>query len=264
VAEYREVPLTLIDPPKDAWRKQISPEEVQLLAESIRSLGLLQPLGVVAESGRYRVVYGHRRLLACQWCRLDPVPCFLGKAGDEAEGLATGAENIARRDLSPVEEAQAIRGLIDGHGLSVDAAAKALGRSASWIRLRLDLLRWPVEFIASLGSGELSVSVARELVSIEDSAVREHYRKCAQESGCTAWQAKLWRREWEVSSLPHREGEELPPVPPLVGKCPVPMFPCALCEVAHDITALGFLRVCPSCVGELDRAKRDTSGGRAA
>jgi ParB family chromosome partitioning protein len=255
VGEFRLIPLELIDPPENAWRKDISPEAVQLLAESIRSVGLLQPIGVVECDGRYRVVYGHRRLLACQWCRLDPVPCFLGESGAEAEGLRTGAENLARHDLTCVEEAQALRGLIDGRGLTVDAAARALGRSSTWVRLRLELLRWPESFVSSLGSGLLSVSVARELVGIEDVGVREHYRKCAEESGCTAWQARQWRKDWEVSALPRREGEELPPMPPMIGKPPVPMMPCGLCDKPHEVTGLGFVRICRECAIVLERAK---------
>ena len=261
-SRYRDVSLSLIDPPKHALRREILPEEIQLLAASIRELGLLQPIGVVEDAGRYRVVYGHRRLLACQWCALDPVPVILVEGDAAGEGAYKGAENIARRDLSPVEESQEVRRLIDGRGLSVAEASKALGKSESWIRLRLDLLRWPPEFVEAIGVGELSVAVARELVSIEDRAVREHYRVCAQESGCTAWQAKLWRRDWEVNSLPGREGEELPPVPPTAIAAPIPQIPCAMCERGFPTTDLAFLRVCPGCVGDLDAAKRDVAADR--
>jgi ParB/RepB/Spo0J family partition protein len=264
VLQFREIPLDLLDPPKNALRREIPPEEIRLLAESIRELGLLEPIGVAAEAGRFRVRYGHRRLLACQWCRLDPVPCVLGATLEQEDGFATAAENITRRDLTPIEEAQALRGLIDGKGYSIEDAGKSLGRSGSWVRLRLDLLRWPTTFVEAVERGDISVSVGRELVGIENHQVREHYLRCASGSGCTAWQAKIWRQEWEVSAQPDRVGEDLPPVPQMSGTRPTPMAPCHLCETAVEITSLGFMRICHGCATILEREKHDAGNVQTA
>lgn len=253
---YSEISADLIDAPEKGLRREITAEEVRLLGESIREVGLLQPLGVVAESGRYRVRYGHRRLLACQWIGLDPIPCVVVEGDNSTKETIAAAENIVRRDLSPVEEAQAIRSLIDGRGYSVEEVARSVGRSCSWVRLRLELLRWPRDFVEAIERGDVNMAVARELVWIEDEGVRAHYLRCAVESGCTGAQAKIWRREWEVSSACTWDGDPVRGVPPPVVQPGVPRAPCGVCEMPNPVTSLGFLRICAGCAATLEGTKR--------
>jgi ParB/RepB/Spo0J family partition protein len=234
------------------------------LAESIRTVGLLQAIGVVRVGDRYRIVFGHRRYLACRYLARVEIDAQVLEQSEALEFEASAAENVVRRDLNPVEEARAIRHMVDARGKSVREVAAALGRSESWVRMRLEVLLWPDELVALVAQGELSVSVAREVVLVEDDRVRAHYLRCALESGCTASQMRQWRSEWELSrSLGVGFDEaaasgEAPPLPI------VPQVVCQMCLGAHPVTAVQFLKFCPSCVIALDQARRGDGGDAPA
>lgn len=254
-----DLAVNLIDPPRVELRAAVSEAEVRALARSIQEHGLLHPVGVRKEGERYRLLWGHRRWLAHKWLGREKVLCQLRAEGED-DGLELSViENLARRDLNPVEEARALRGMVDGRGLSVGEAAAAVSRSESWVRLRLEVLHWPDEVVEALSRGELNVAVARELVGVEEDETRQHYVRCAIESGCTGVQARMWRQEWEVASA-GRASVGDGGASGILPRAPVePTVQCHVCEGMVRVTQVVGLRVCGPCVAELESAKR---GGR--
>ncbi|MHC4507804.1 MAG: ParB/RepB/Spo0J family partition protein [Planctomycetota bacterium] len=251
----KEVALNLLDEPGRPLRENISREDIYNLAQSIATIGLLSPLGVIAHDGRYEVMFGHCRLLACRLIQHTPVD-IVAYDLDEAQALEQqAAENMVRRDLTPIEEAKALRTMVDIAGATMPDTAKAVGRSVAWVRGRLELLRWPPEILESIQRGELNVSVARELVMIDDEGYRKHYVRCAVESGCTAAQARLWRQDWESRFLPlaetHSAGAPLSaPVSPVE-----PRLSCGVCEEIFPVRATQILQVCDGCLRTLNETK---------
>jgi ParB family chromosome partitioning protein len=257
VPEHRVILLELVDEPEATPREVYEDARLIELAESIRSLGLLQPPGVVAVGDRFRRVFGKRRLLACRWLGLARVDVMVLSVVEAQEFEAAVAENTARVDLSPLEEARAVRHMLDVRGKSVREVAAAMGHSESWVRQRRELLLWPSEVLEHVGKGELSVSVARELVLVEDERARSHYLGCAVSSGCTAAQMRQWRLDWEVQRTSHGMDGEPPPVGAAPAAWSAPTWPCVMCEESLPVTSLTMLRVCVPCVAELDHAKRE-------
>jgi ParB/RepB/Spo0J family partition protein len=253
------IQVELIDAPERVLRHDIRQEAVIELAESIRAIGLLQAIGVVVAGGRFRLVFGHRRLLAHRWLGRSVIEAQVLDASAAIELDSSVAENTVRADLSPVEEAHAVRALIDGRGRTVRQVALALGRSEGWVRARLTLLTWPVEILAPVASGLLPVSVAAELVGVEDDAMRAHFLSCVLASGCTAVQMRQWRLEYEVQRpmlggrSPAEVAGEVPPRPPCI------RVVCAVCFVEHSLADVQFLKVCGACQEVL----RDTQRGAA-
>lgn len=132
-SEIKLINTSLIDPHPDNPRKQIG--DVTDLAASIKANGLLSPLSVVPNGERYRVIAGHRRLAACKQAGTGAVPCFVLDLDPLQQLEAMVTENCQREQLTVLEEADAIQGMLD-LGATTAAVAHRLGRSADYVRDR--------------------------------------------------------------------------------------------------------------------------------
>ncbi|MBO7082004.1 MAG: ParB/RepB/Spo0J family partition protein [Neisseriaceae bacterium] len=161
------VPIDQINPGRYQPRSQMDDEQLQELADSIRSQGIIQPL-IVREIGLdgYEIIAGERRWRAAQLAGLTEVPVIIKQISDE-NALAIGLiENIQRQNLNPIEEAQGLKRLVDEFGLTHENVAQAVGRSRSSISnsLRLLTLAEPVQDL--LYSRSLEMGHARTLITL--------------------------------------------------------------------------------------------------
>ena len=125
----REIPVGEIDPTVDQPRRTFKEETLGQLAQSIREAGVLSPLLVVEQEGRYRIVAGERRYRAARMAGLDTVPCIVRDMDMIQQMEAALIENLQREDLNPMEEAQAVKELMSQCGYTQEAAAQRLGKS---------------------------------------------------------------------------------------------------------------------------------------
>lgn len=131
--EIKLINTSLIDPHPDNPRKNIG--DVTDLAASIKANGLLSPLSVVPNGERYRVIAGHRRLAACKQAGIGVAPCFVLHLNPLQQLEAMVTENCQREQLTVLEEADAIQGMLD-LGATTAAVAHRLGRSSDYVRDR--------------------------------------------------------------------------------------------------------------------------------
>ena len=131
--EIKLINTSLIDPHPDNPRKNIG--DVTDLAASIKTNGLLTPLSVVPNGERYRVIAGHRRLAACKYAGIVAVPCFVLDLDPLQQLEAMVTENCQREQLTVLEEADAIQGMLD-LGATTAGVAHRLGRSGDYVRDR--------------------------------------------------------------------------------------------------------------------------------
>lgn len=171
VAGVRVIPIEFIQPNPDQPRKHFDEAELAELAESVADKGLLQPILVRPLPGRterYQIVAGERRWRAAQAARLHEVPCVVRELTDR-ETLEIGiVENVQRADLNPVDEARALRQLIDQFGHTQDDVARAVGKSRAHVANTLRLLNLPVRVLERLATGELSAGHARAIATAPD------------------------------------------------------------------------------------------------
>jgi len=151
----------------DQPRRHFDEETLAALADSIRRYGVLQPLVVRAAGARYELIAGERRLRAAQRAGLERVPVVLREASPERRFELALIENLQREDLSPLEEAEAYRRLIDEFGLTQEEIAMRVGKSRPAIANALRLLGLPDSVKAQVETGELSAGHARAVLSVD-------------------------------------------------------------------------------------------------
>ena len=173
--------LSEIEPNRDQPRRQFDEEALAELADSIRKVGLLQPITVrpMANLG-YQIVAGERRWRACRMAGLETVPVIVKEMTDQECAEIAMIENLQREDLNPVEEAEGYRSLIDRFGLTQEQVAQAVGKSRPAIANALRLLALPEETLSLLADGRITAGHARALLAIEDPTLRKAAAAMAQ------------------------------------------------------------------------------------
>lgn len=162
----REISILEIDRNPDQPRRVFDEEALQSLADSIREAGILQPLLVVEEMGRYRIVAGERRFRAARLAGLATVPCIVRTFSQQEQMEAALIENIQREDLNAIEEAKAIRQLMENCGYTQEQAAGRLGKSRPAVANLLRLLNLPEQVQQMVVDGQLSAGHARVLAGV--------------------------------------------------------------------------------------------------
>ncbi len=162
------LPVELIYPSPVQPRKHFSQDSLAELAESIGQYGVLNPLTVRKRSGRYELVAGERRLRASKLAGLTEVPCIVIDVNMEESSLLALVENIQRRDLDFVEEAEGISQLIKLFGMSQEEAARRLGKSQPSIANKLRLLKLPEDVLDTLRSEDLTERHGRALLRLKN------------------------------------------------------------------------------------------------
>jgi ParB family chromosome partitioning protein len=162
------MPIASIEPHLDQPRRHFDEEALEELAASIRQRGLIQPIVVRPHGHRYQIVAGERRWRAAQRARIHEIPVIV-RDFDDAETLEVALlENIQRRDLNAIEEAEGYRRLIADYGHTQDALSKLVNKSRSHIANLLRLLDLPEGVRQLVETGQLSMGHARALIGAGD------------------------------------------------------------------------------------------------
>ena len=162
------LPVGAIKPNPHQPRRQFDPEDLRELGESIRLYGILQPL-TVRKTGptTFELVAGERRLRAAVLAGMESVPCLLLNVDGEQSGLLALVENLQRKDLDFIEEAEGLRNLIRTYGMSQEEAARCVSKSQSAIANKLRILKLPPELLEKLRSAGCTERHARALLRLE-------------------------------------------------------------------------------------------------
>jgi len=160
------LPARSIRPNPGQPRKVFCPEALQELSESIQRHGILQPLSVRRSGLSYELIAGERRLRAAQMAGLTEIPCIIMQMDDRESSMAAMVENLQRKDLDFIEEAQGIAHLLTQFDMSQEQAARMLGKSQSAIANKLRLLRHSDAVLQALREGNLSERHGRALLRL--------------------------------------------------------------------------------------------------
>lgn len=166
-SSINEVPLFKIKANPNQPRREFSVEGLQELAESIRQIGIIQPITLrLMEDGTYQIIAGERRWRASQLAGLSAIPAYVRTADDEKMMQMALVENIQREDLNAIEIALAYQNLIERHGLTQDKLSEKVGKNRATIANYLRLLKLPAQVQVALQNKEVDQGHARALLAL--------------------------------------------------------------------------------------------------
>jgi ParB family chromosome partitioning protein len=216
-AELAHLPVETVHANPRQPRRRFDSEAAAGLAESVGVQGVVQPILVRPRTaGGYELIAGERRWRAAREAGLPTVPAVIRDADDRDSILLGLVENVAREQLSPVEEARAAALLIDEFGLSLGELAERLGRSKPAVSNRLRLLELPDDVLAMLERGELTEGHARAVLAVPDGDGRRALARQIVRRGLSVRAAERAAR-W-AGARTKRRGSRTPLDPALVAR----------------------------------------------
>jgi len=182
---YQEIAVHLIEPSPYQARREIPPEQLTELAESIRSEGLLQPVVVRRQGEKFQLIAGERRWRAFQQLKIKAIPARIVEASDASSAALGLIENLQREGLNPIEEAHGYASLIRDFDLTQETAAERVGKGRASVANSLRLLSLDDELQGFIAKNLLSVGHAKVLLGIEDAARRALIARRVIEEGAS-------------------------------------------------------------------------------
>jgi ParB family chromosome partitioning protein len=212
-ASIQELDISKIVPNPYQPRKIFDQGGLQELADSIREHGVIQPIVVTQTATGYELVVGERRFRASQLAGISKIPAIIKQhLGDQTKLEVALIENIQRRELNPIEEAQAYDRLIKTFNLTQDQVAKKVGKSRPAITNTLRLLNLPAEIQRAVIEGKISEGHARAILGLPDMERQLQMYRTVLEQGLNVRQVESKVREYTV----RRQMDAAAPDPKLI------------------------------------------------
>ena len=188
--EVHELPIEDVIPNKDQPRKNFDEQSLATLAESIKNLGIFQPIVVRKQKDKYQIVAGERRYRAALMVGLETVPVVVKNYNTEEMTEVALVENLQREGLDPIEEALAYQGLMNTYKQTQEMISARLGRSRSYIANMMRLLKLAASVQKDLIEGDLTVGQARPLLALRSVAQQVEAADRIKEGELSARQAE--------------------------------------------------------------------------
>lgn len=204
----KHLPVEFLQRGKYQPRRDMHPDALEELAESIKAQGVMQPIVVrpISED-RYEIIAGERRWRATQLAGLDKIPAVIREVADETAIAMALIENIQREDLNPVEEAMALKRLQDEFELTQQEVADAVGKSRTAVTNLLRLLNLSEEVKTMLEHGDLEMGHARCILTLEPNIQREIATTIVAK-GLSVRQAEALAKKAQEEKTPNKNSEE--------------------------------------------------------
>ena len=174
-ADILRIPVDMIEPNPFQPRMSFDQDALEELADSIKTLGLIQPITVRRREGnRYQIISGERRFRACRRAGMDMIPAYIRDANDQGMLEMAIVENIQRENLDPIEVAMSYQRLIEECNLTQEQMAVRVGKKRASVTNYLRLLKLPAKLQHDLKVGLLSVGHAKVLLGVENLKLQEY------------------------------------------------------------------------------------------
>lgn len=245
--QIKHINLEDLHPPEFDCRLSINEEKDLELQESIRELGILEPLIVKQVKNGFEVIIGSRRLRLAGVIGLPSAPCIVIKASGEKSEKIKIHENIKREDLSHIDQAYTFVHLIEKYKMTEEQIANLVGKSIAYVSQHISLISANDKLISGVRDGRTSFTIARELLRCENIDDRDRLQDQVEYHGATVAVVRTWVNESNRETLGNiPEGgtyEPTPDSPPHYKTT----FPCQACNRPVEIAQLKIVRLCPEC-----------------
>lgn len=201
-AAINNIDINLIEANPWQPRTDFDQEQLDELADSIKAVGIIQPLTLrQLGNGRYQIIAGERRYRAAKASGLDAVPAYVREADDDIMLQLALLENIQRSNLNPIEEALSYQRLIDECNLTQEQLSEKLAKKRSTIANFLRLLKLPAEIQAGLRARDINMSHARALAGVDDPEIQVALYNQILENGYSVRQVEDLVKEYNERDL---------------------------------------------------------------
>lgn len=203
---YRTLPIYKVEPNPNQPRQDFDPEELEALADSIRTHGIIQPLTVrEMPNGYYQIIAGERRWRAARLAEVSEVPAVVMEADDKKVMELALIENLQRQDLNPVEEAMGYQSLMEEYGLTQEEAAKRVGKSRPAVANSLRLLGLCAPVLEMVRKGELTAGHARAVLTLKSEKLQMEAAKKIISLSLSVRQAETLCKNMAKEPAPKKE-----------------------------------------------------------
>ena len=196
------IPVDAISPNPRQPRQDFDEDEIDELATSIATLGILQPLLVRESGGSYELIAGERRLRASKLAGLSEVPVLVVETDERGSLERAIVENVHRSNLSPIEEAAGYKQLIDEGGMTQEQLAERLGKNRVTVTNTIRLLDLPTSVQALLAHRKLTAGHGKALLSLQGNPLQERLARRAAEEGMSVRDTEELARKFEAMGTP--------------------------------------------------------------
>ncbi len=214
VENMNEIPVASIESNPFQPRTTFDEEALEELSESIRELGIVQPITVrKLDENKYQLISGERRLKASKLAGLEKIPAFIREANDQAMLEMALVENIQREDLDAIEVAISYQRLMEECDLTQENLSHRVGKKRATITNYLRLLKLPAEIQLGIRDKKLSMGHARAIVAVEETDIQlEAYQKVMSEELSVRKTEELVRQLKENKYAPLKEMPKTAPI----------------------------------------------------
>lgn len=253
--QHADLPIDHIDAGGAAnGRFAVDHDRIRDYAMSIAANGLLNAITVRAHGERYELLAGLHRLFACKSLGHRTIRATVVQADDVQAQTIRLAENTARSNLSPVEEARQLHYLVEASAQGVEAIAAAIGRRTEWILDRLELISWPEPLLDAIHMKTISLAAAKRLVRIQPDDLRDQRIRDAVHHGINARTAALWLQDSQNTQISQNES------PGFSSFQGAPEYEtdtraiCALCKTPTPLESVQRVLICATCHSTVENA----------
>lgn len=208
-ADILRIPVDMIEPNPFQPRMNFDEEALQELAESIKSLGLIQPITVrKVEGDKYQIISGERRFRASKIAGMDMIPAYIRDTNEQGMLEMAIVENIQRENLDPIEVAMSYQRLIDECNLTQEQMAQRVGKKRTSVTNYLRLLNLPAKIQHDLKVGLISVGHAKVILGIDDEEIQEQLCDLVIKNDLSVRQTEDKVHRIQKAVVPEQEDED--------------------------------------------------------
>lgn len=262
----KEISLDLLDPPHVEMRSWMEEEKFNELVDSIKKVGIIEPLIVRPKGEKYEVVVGDRRYEAAKAAGFATVPAVVRDLSDKDTGNYMLSENLIREDPNPYDTAVLLKRQLDQEHISQAELAERIGWSQQKVSFFMETLRMPVDLQEAVRGNLVGLHQARQLHKIDDTEQRKYYTRMCMDTGASVRTLAGWVQDYlrikHPDTIPAQSGnlKDIPaPPPPMESRC----FCCGETYLSESMV---LIRVDPKChhlmkeiTEEVQRIEREES-----
>jgi hypothetical protein len=181
----------------------------------------------------------------------ETINCVIAEMDDTTTIMARATENLARKDISPIEEGKIYKSLVEKHGVKIDVIAKRMGISSGLVKRRMDLMKMPPQLQKAIHEKKITYSVAEELWSLGDNGAIDYYLGFCIDHGATQGVVRTWVYEWKAAQRRKEagDGRGRDALSPMESR---PVYvACDTCEAPMKLGEESVLRCCKTCLAAI-------------